>query len=145
MDLATWASFSGRIGRHQYWFHYVIPIYFAQFVVGVFAGLFGDVFALPGILLLWPALAGLSKRLHDLNLSLRYMVACFGGVMVGGVLAAVLIPSGVPAAGIAGVVIAALSALAGAVMSFMAYFIRGTWGPNNFGPDPLADPSAIEA
>ena len=35
MDLANYVSFSGRIGRHQYWFHYVFPLYIAEFVAGL--------------------------------------------------------------------------------------------------------------
>ena len=143
MDLAKYVSFSGRIGRHQYWFHYVLPLYMAQFVAGAFGGAFGAVFALPAILLMWPSLAGFSKRLHDLNLSLWHWVACIGGAMAGGVLAAVLIPSGIPAAGVIGGILLAVSVLAMLVLSFMTYFIKGTYGPNKFGPDPIVYPGAI--
>jgi uncharacterized membrane protein YhaH (DUF805 family) len=127
-DVKQWLSFQGRIGRQTWWLRYVLLLFcinvavqVAAWVVSVvdFTGLFAWLFALVGFLvvlaLLWPSLAGGVKRLHDRDMSGWWLL--IGLVpFVGGI---------------------ALLVLLG--------FLRGTPGPNRFGPDPLGGSPIVGA
>jgi uncharacterized membrane protein YhaH (DUF805 family) len=123
-------SLRGRIARSHYWFFYVIPF----LIVGWFAG--GDVAESGGIVswaillvLVWLGLAGVVKRLHDIDYSLWWLVG-----------AAACSASGVWLSGIseaAGWVVGGGGALVLTWLSFLMYFFRGTRGDNRFGTDPL--------
>jgi len=109
-------SFRGRMTRRDYW----LKGFLVLFPVGVINSLlasfgFDSVAALSlslmiGIASLWPSLALVVKRLHDRNRS-------------GWFAATMLIP-------VAGIVF-------GIWIIIEVWFLRGTWGPNRFGPDPL--------
>jgi uncharacterized membrane protein YhaH (DUF805 family) len=125
--VGDWFSFSGRITRGQYWLWYVLLaglIQLAFIVVGLLlhvrVGLLLPDRALgmhpgPGvalhavlsIVLLIGGLAGAAKRLHDRDRSGWFQLI-------------VLIP-----------VIGALW------LALEVGFLRGTFGPHRFGPDPL--------
>lgn len=132
-----YATFSGRASRSEYWWSYLA--YFLVMVVfvfvfgGMFAAFVGEgssspliVMALVGglfVLLLaafWPAIAVQVRRFHDRNISGWWYLALF-------------ILSMVPYVGvIAGIAILVISVL------------RGTEGPNKFGPDPLRPEARAE-
>ncbi len=77
----------------------------------------------------WLGIAGMAKRLHDMDRSLW---------MLGG--AAACAASGAWLSGIsetAGWVVGGAGALLLAWLNFAMYFVRGTLGDNRFGADPL--------
>ncbi|MGE3833112.1 MAG: DUF805 domain-containing protein [Parvibaculaceae bacterium] len=121
MEMSLFTSFEGRIPRSKFWLGIVIilvvqAVLFA--VIGALAG--GDInggepnpalLAVAGIvalLLLWPSLAIYAKRWHDRDKSAWW-------ILIG------LVP------------------LIGGIWVFVECgCLRGTDGPNRFGPDPLA-------
>jgi uncharacterized membrane protein YhaH (DUF805 family) len=136
--VADWFSFGGRITRQHYWLRYVLltfAIELAIVIVSVLAnrsdfidfvnarsggpvghaggtgmrfGAGGGVEAVLSIAMWIGALAGATKRLHDRDRSGWFQFIVF-----------------VP--------------LIGAIWLFLeTAFLRGTPGPNRFGPDPLA-------
>lgn len=141
-------SFKGRISRKDYWIGYLINslIFFVPFIIlAIFAAAevtnsiatdkIGEPYAstpewtqfakdatlkaiatliiIPFLITgIWSALAILAKRLHDLNLSAWFII--------------ILILSGLVLAGIPYI-----------IATIILGFIKGTIGPNKYGPDPL--------
>jgi uncharacterized membrane protein YhaH (DUF805 family) len=113
-------SIDGRIPRSTYWLKFILPV----FVLGIVANLLDNVLGtggptgygglisgLFGLAMLWPYIATGVKRLHDRNQSGWWMLI-------------LLIP----------------------VVGFFFWLInmgilKGTTGPNRFGPDPLGGAS----
>ena len=125
-------SLRGRIARSHYWGYYIIPLYIAGWFVG------GDVAESGGVVswtilavIAWLALAGMVKRLHDLDYSLW---------LLGG--AAAASASGAWLSGIsetAGWVVGGAGAVVLGWLNLLMYFARGTRGDNRFGANPLDD------
>jgi uncharacterized membrane protein YhaH (DUF805 family) len=138
-------SFSGRLNRKPYWLTTlaIIAVVFVVlilliavagtgFMTGDFSGLgvLLIIIVLAYIPLLWVGLAISAKRLHDRNKSAWWLVLFY------------LVPSilqGVAEQiGTAGLILT----LAGLGISIWGLveigFLRGTVGPNQYGPDPLA-------
>jgi uncharacterized membrane protein YhaH (DUF805 family) len=166
-DLKRWLSFEGRISRQTWWLHYVLLLVLLNIgiaIAGVILGLiltpiFGVILATviralltfaAGLVLMWPALAGNIKRLHDHNLSDWFaigFVAMVVGYQVLGVLTVILAVSG-----IFSFTLVQLLWLLGLVVGVAALallvfcgFIKGTAGPNRFGPDPLGGNPVVGA
>ncbi|HYF07700.1 MAG TPA: DUF805 domain-containing protein [Acetobacteraceae bacterium] len=152
----SWLSFSGRIGRKTYWLGYILPIFLLNLVGGA-VDLAMGVGTKPGaptlgigsvisLLLIWPGLAGMVKRLHD-----RGRTGWWAGIYWL-VLIAFAVASGIGVAAVAlgteprdAMSLGALAiALALVVLGLTIWlfielgFLRGTMGPNAYGPDPLA-------
>jgi len=120
-DLKRWLDFNGRIPRRTWWLHYVVPLIAIniglQIIVGIIAaidftgGFIALIFSLVALVialaLIWPGLAGYSKRLHDRDMSAWWILIVF-----------------IPAVG-------------GLALLIICGFLKGTTGPNRFGPDPL--------
>ncbi|MDP9195786.1 MAG: DUF805 domain-containing protein [Pseudomonadota bacterium] len=123
MDLKWfYFSFKGRIGRKQFWLYGVllfmlfymaalIPLMAVQYALGAEppgAYVGYALFAVVYVIMVWASLAVYVKRVHDRNRS-------------GWFLLIQLIP------------------IVGAIWLIVeAGFLKGTEGPNRFGPDPLA-------
>jgi uncharacterized membrane protein YhaH (DUF805 family) len=137
-------SFSGRLNRKPYWLTTLVLILIVLVVIALVFGiggaglLTGDmsqlgvaflILPLAYIPLLWIGLAISAKRLHDRNKSAWWLVLFY---LVPGILQAV----GDQIEGV-GIVLT----LAGLAISIWALielgFLRGTVGPNQYGPDPL--------
>ena len=116
----VWFSFEGRINRSAYWLWYFVPAVVVTIVAAIVdevAGThyyldsqtpIGTIGTVVGIFLIWPMLAAGAKRLHDRNKS-------------GWLQLLYLIP------------------IIGAIWAFIYLgFLKGTAGPNRFGPDPLS-------
>lgn len=162
MTIGQWLSFRGRIGRKTFWLGYVLPLMVASIVASVIDSALGlaprgDAMPMDGaeigvvggivsVLSLWPSLAGCIKRLHDRDRS---------GWWIGGfyLLAAIVVAvtltsmmatmvtrtpehSGPAVVGI-GVGGGLLLMGYGLWLLVETGFLRGTPGPNRFGPDPL--------
>ena len=125
----SWLSFRGRIRRKGWWLGYVLPawvIIIVAVVLDIALGLvevkggpsadaygfdfnsgIGPITIIAYLLMIWPILAGSAKRWHDRDKSGWWILINF-------------IP------------------LIGAIWALIETgFLRGTMGPNRFGPDPL--------
>lgn len=137
-------SFSGRINRKPFWlvtlllFVIMVVVLIAVFAIWGGAFISGNLSGL-GVLavlllivyipLLWISLALGAKRLHDRNKSAWWLVVFW---LVPGVLQG--IGEQIGTAGIALMVGAIAISIWGLVE---LGFLRGTTGPNQYGPDPL--------
>jgi uncharacterized membrane protein YhaH (DUF805 family) len=112
----TWFLFSlkGRISRKPFWMFNLI-VFGGAILLGMFTEISGDVneISKPQVMfmiwVLWPSIAVQAKRWHDVNKSALWLFINFIP-FIGPVWA--LVENG---------------------------FIRGTAGPNRFGPDPLEE------
>lgn len=156
----SWLSFSGRIGRQRFWLGYVLPLFLISIVLtgistflvlatgpkGQFQTV-SPIMPLLNLLLLWPWLAGTVKRLHDRDRSgwwvlifyalgvlpwFALVAVFFAGVSMHGQVAG----SGMPLMMVA-MALGAFGVVVGIWMLAELGFLRGTVGPNRFGPDPL--------
>jgi uncharacterized membrane protein YhaH (DUF805 family) len=103
-------SFAGRVPRRDYWLRFFLPALLAGLGAGVIDAAAGTraLAALVQIALIWPTIAVGAKRCHDRDRSGWFQ-------LVG------LIP------------------VVGPIWLLVELgFLRGTRGPNRFGPDPLA-------
>lgn len=128
-----WYRLRGRIRRRRYWLGYQLPllplaaIIFALLATGHEAG-----FALAVITMLpalWLGIAGSVKRLHDHDLS--------GWAYVGFIVLA----------GLADLVHPLLGTLLGIPFFILLGLVRGTIGPNRYGPDlvpAVADAACLQ-
>ena len=113
MDFKTfYFSFDGRIGRQDFWLRYVLPYLGMLFVTVLFTSInenAGSTLSLIfSLIAIWPSLAVIAKRWHDRNKSGWWILINIIPI-VGSIWA--LVENG---------------------------FLRGTVGPNRFGPDPLS-------
>ena len=122
---AMFLSFNGRVSRRDYWFYWFLPhlaltlvIVLVALIVGFASGWQGYrleiITALPsygfmGLVLIWPTLTVLARRLHDSGWRAWWMLL-------------VLVPIG------------------SLLILILVLFVRGTAGPNRFGPEPDGQP-----
>ena len=133
--LEAWFSFSGRMSRRAFWVKFN-AFYVAAFFVLRFATLqnrhTGELLQLACyVLLLWPHLATLTKRLHDRGRPIWYFLALY---LTSNALFAAdgYFPGTKPLLSIGGM-------LLGTIITIEANFMPGEDTDNRFGPDPLAD------
>src|SRR3954452_13488776 len=113
MDFKTfYFSFDGRIGRQDFWLRYVLPYLGMIFVIVLIEGINENVGQTVSLIfslaIIWPSLAVIAKRWHDRNKSGWWILIA-------------LIP------------------IVGSIWALVENgFLRGTVGPNRFGPDPLS-------
>ena len=81
--------------------------------------------------IIWPVTVGFVKRLHDINFSGWFYAAVFS--ITAGSWAFFLISAGSGWS----IAIVILAYLAVVPLSIVVYVVRGTAGPNTYGPDPL--------
>lgn len=163
MTFGQWLSFRGRIRRKTFWLGYVVPVLAASVVAGILDTTLGlappfgadavpadmaaqaaPISTIVSLLLLWPSLAGSIKRLHDRDRSgwwigAFYMIG-FSGALLMGMSAMVGIASGAFGAGMSVMLIIVFSLFMlafGIWLIVETGFLRGTQGPNRYGPDPL--------
>jgi uncharacterized membrane protein YhaH (DUF805 family) len=137
-------SYEGRISRAKYWSAWLIWLV-VWCVALVFAFLFGGLLGVVGLALLllvgvfaimsWIAV-GL-KRLHDRNKSGWWLVLFYAAPAILAVAA--------PPTGIAGNFLLILSFAIEIWMFVELGCLRGSAGPNRYGPDPLGDAAAQPA
>jgi len=142
-------SFRGRLNRAKYWLVLLIGMVISAICISVEAsfmtGLQMGIYAAPGgimaviglitiilIFVLWSSLAIGCKRLHDRNKGAVWLVLFW---LAPSVLYAIGQSIGANSAG-------AFIALVGAAIAVCGLveigFLKGTDGPNDFGPDPLS-------
>ena len=142
-------SLRGRISRSQYWLRFFLPVFAIGFVLNLLQtlGVEGARTAshLFNLLVLWPGIAVLVKRIHDRNKSGALVWLLYGPLLVAILVTIVAIIYAVVNSGEAG----GLGLLSGALWVLVVgiaiwFFIefgcmRGTIGPNRFGPDPVVE------
>jgi len=134
-----YTSFDGRINRKPYWIAAILLMVAglvlqaaATLLMGPLAGM------IVGILFLYPSFALTVKRAHDRNRPM-WLVGTFFVLMV---LITLLTPPDIEQMKASPSTPFLLAATIWLVMSLFFLvdlgFLRGTAGPNRFGPDPLA-------
>jgi uncharacterized membrane protein YhaH (DUF805 family) len=137
-------GFRGRINRAKYWLTFLI-YFVALFALYILFGLFFPspqipwasflTFAIPFILIVISSVALAIKRLHDRNKS-GWRILLF--YLAPSVFSGIADTSEQP-------MVAVVLGLASLVISIWGLvelgFLRGTVGPNQYGPDPLQTPS----
>jgi uncharacterized membrane protein YhaH (DUF805 family) len=136
-------SFHGRLNRLPYWLTSIAILVLTIVLVAVLFTVMDlgvRLFVILGVLyipLLWIAFALGAKRLHDRDKSAWWLLVFY-------VLPSILSNLADSASGVG-----ILLLLAGAALSIWALVelgcLRGTVGPNRFGPDPLEAPSSTSA
>src|SRR5262245_431407 len=136
-------SFNGRLNRLPYWLTSIAILVLTIVLVAVLFTIMDlgvRLFVILGVLyipLLWIAFSLAAKRLHDRDKSAWWLLVFY-------VLPSSLSNLGDPASGVG-----ILLLLAGAALSIWALVelgcLRGTVGPNRFGPDPLEAPRSTAA
>lgn len=146
---AFYFSARGRISRSQYWLKFFLPVFIIGIILRAIAvgGGGRGLEILPGIfqlVVIWPGIAVLIKRIHDRNKSGALVWALYGPMIPAILL--VIIAVGVAVSGDRGAA-AGLFAVSGVLwivaglvgIWFFIEFgcLRGTIGANRFGPDPV--------
>jgi uncharacterized membrane protein YhaH (DUF805 family) len=152
---------SGRISRSQYWLRFVVPYFVIYFLLEIAAGMTDDastmhtVFAVIlgifGLVALWPTIAILVKRIHDRNkpgwlclilyvpttLFIVLLIVWLAEAIAAAAATGTFTPPPLGALGITVILLAMISAIVG--LWFFVEFgcLRGTVGPNRYGPDPV--------
>lgn len=142
-------SLRGRISRSQYWLRFFLPVLLIGFVLNLLetVGLEGarTVSHVFNLLVLWPGIAVLVKRIHDRNKSGALVWLLYGPLLAAIIVTIIAIIGAVfnsGDAGILGLLAGVLWVLViGVAIWFFVEFgcMRGTIGPNRFGPDPVVE------
>jgi uncharacterized membrane protein YhaH (DUF805 family) len=156
MTLAQWFSFNGRISRKTWWVYYLLLPNGFIIAAGLFDAYFQerDQISVVSVVVLSTFILGISgqvKRWHDLDRTGWWaclaIIPPFVGVwfflilalrLKGSLLALVFLPLALPS----WVLVYFIPILGSLWSLIVAGFLRGTPGPNRFGPDPLAQPDA---
>lgn len=142
--MSLWFSTKGRISRSTYWLKFVLPMACIQIggaILDIGFGLagpetMGPATVMTSLLVVWPGIVGLVKRLHDLDLPGSYVAAYYGGLITGALLLAIAIPVFGEGALILGIPLIFLVLMA-CWYGIKICFFPGTAGPNRYGPDPV--------
>lgn len=163
MTFGQWLSFRGRIRRKTFWLGYILPLIAVSIIanildvaLGLVAPLdadavpadmsaqVGPISTLASVLFIWPSLAGSIKRLHDRDRSGWWIGAFYllsiGGAFLMGLSVLAGLSGGAFDAGASIMVVVAFGLVLlgfGIWLIVETGFLRGTPGPNRFGPDPL--------
>ena len=143
--LTQYVTFRGRAPRSEYWWFYLFTL-----LVGVVTSIVDNALGVDvvgtvvSLALLLPTIAVTVRRLHDTDRSAWWLLATILPIVVGTVavvsgfvmaLGGQEGPGGLLAVGV-------LLVLVGAVVNIVLMCLRGTPGPNRFGPPPLG-PSPV--
>lgn len=134
--LIPYFAFEGRGNRLRYWLTSlsIYGLLLATILVGFAIPIVGAVFIAVGMVLAtWAGLAVAARRLHDRNKSVWWLLIMYGPVLVLTALSEVASMSS-PEAG-AGFAVLSLPFSIWTLVELG--FLKGTSGPNRFGPDPL--------
>lgn len=156
-------SFQGRATRSDLWLRFALPAVVAYPLLGVLTTALSEMLGLRvvALFLYLAALVALlrssgamvTRRLHDRDLSGRYQFAPLGFLAVGGILVIADMvdrldrgaigpvdpsPNGVGLLLALGFGLLGFGAILAVWTAIQVGFLRGTPGPNRYGPDPLA-------
>ena len=129
-------SFEGRVNRKAYWLNLILPYMLIGFLlnaVDVSLGLvkadYGLLSSLFSLICLWPHIALGIKRFHDRDLSGWWQAAPF--------VATALAVAGFVVFKPIGIIFAIATGIMALCLTVQLLFLKGTTGPNKYGPDPL--------
>lgn len=132
-------NFKDRAPRSEYWWCYLFLVIanIVMSIIGLIPIIGQIVYLVWSIYAIFISLSAFVRRLHDLNHSGWWIIAPYVLVIIG--VFATLIGYGIQAESFAYIGIS-LSVIAGIgfIVLFIMAMLRGTVGPNRFGPDPLA-------
>lgn len=143
-----YARFKGRISRKPYWLGtmllfvitIIVVIAFIHVGIGTTPGTAGHAaaVALFTAALLWPHSALMAKRLHDRNRPTWWLALFLVPVLIKTVKDTLIIPDDPLQSSGLDYALNALIVVVGCWFLVELGFLRGTRGPNQHGPDPLA-------
>jgi uncharacterized membrane protein YhaH (DUF805 family) len=145
-------SARGRISRSQYWLRFLVPLLIIGFILGILKAANGETVSGPfttlsnifNLVMLWPGIAILIKRIHDRNKS-----GVLAWVLYGPLILLILFGIGTAIAAMSGntsttAVLGIISLILLIIVLIVSiwFFIefgcmRGTIGANTYGPDPV--------
>ena len=129
-----YCSFKGRASRSEFWWFCLFTLILNLIValVGLLLPALGSIVsAVQALWLLLPTVGVTTRRLHDRNLSGWWQVLPLAAVLPA-IAGAVLEADGL-------LVLAGSAAALASLGLLVVYVLKGTTGPNRFGPDPLDD------
>lgn len=127
-------SFKGRASRSEFWWFclFTLLINIAVAIVGVMAPALASIIsAMQALWLLLPTVSVSTRRLHDRDFS-GWWQALPVALMLPGLV-------GVAADADWLFILVAFAAVIASIGLMVVYALKGTSGPNRFGPDPLDD------
>jgi len=151
MDLAyLYTSFDGRINRQPYWIAaivlavvLIIVVFILSLIIGISFGMgygFRLLIFILQLAVLYPSAALMVKRFHDRDKPGYYAAILLGLIVLNG-LTDVLGITGNPLNANALDYILGIATLVVSIWFLIELgFLRGTQGPNQYGPDPLGNP-----
>jgi uncharacterized membrane protein YhaH (DUF805 family) len=132
-------SFEGRIGRQTFWIAMAAVTVAEIFSHIIAEAVQGDrLSAIVDLAFTYPELAIAVKRAHDRNLPLWLLIVFFGGGALLDLLTVLELTGNKDEPSLLSLVIAVPFTVLGLALVIELGFRRGTIGPNQYGPDPLA-------
>jgi uncharacterized membrane protein YhaH (DUF805 family) len=133
------SSFEGRISRKSFWIGIAVLIV-AELVVYLIAqALQGDrLSAITDLAFIYPEFAIAVKRAHDRNLPIWLLIVFFGGEAVLDLLTVLELTGSSEQPSVLSLFIAVPFTVLLVALLIELGFRRGTVGPNQYGPDPVA-------
>lgn len=151
----------GRMSRAQYWLRFWVPYFVIYVALNIAADMtdddstahkvIGAILSIYALLALWPSVAVLVKRMHDRNrpgwlclilyvptmLFFVLLIIWLAPAIAGAAATGAFAPPALDARGIMVILLAMISGVVG--LWFFVEFgcLRGTVGPNRYGPDPI--------
>jgi len=137
--LYLYNSFDGRIGRKTFWIAMVVLTVVEVLVHIVALQIQGDrLSAIVDLAFTYPEFAVAVKRAHDRNLPLWILILFFGGGALLDLLTVLELNGTADEPSLFSLMVALPFTVLGLALLVELGFRRGTVGPNQYGPDPLA-------
>jgi uncharacterized membrane protein YhaH (DUF805 family) len=132
-------SFEGRISRQTFWIGMVIVTVAEIFGHLIAEAIQGDrLSAIVDLAFTYPEFAVAVKRAHDRNLPLWLLIVFFGGGALLDLLTVLQLTGDTEQPSLLSLMIAVPFTVLGLALLIELGFRRGTIGPNQYGPDPIA-------
>jgi len=132
-------SFEGRISRQTFWIGMVIVTVAEIFGHLIAKAIQGDrLSAIVDLAFTYPEFAVAVKRAHDRNLPLWLLIVFFGGGALLDLLTVLQLTGDTEQPSLLSLMIAVPFTVLGLALLIELGFRRGTIGPNQYGPDPIA-------
>jgi len=140
MDWAyLFICFEGRISRQTFWIGMVIVTVAEIFGHLIAEAIQGDrLSAIVDLAFTYPEFAVAVKRAHDRNLPLWLLIVFFGGGALLDLLTVLQLTGDTEQPSLLSLMIAVPFTVLGLALLIELGFRRGTIGPNQYGPDPIA-------
>lgn len=135
----------GRIGRQTYWLAAialgvisVIVLLLLQWILGANTTALMVITIIWQILIAYPAYNLMAKRFHDRNKPSTYALYAIIAIVVLSIISLFLQPPIGEMPGALSMIVSVITLIIGIWLLIELGFLRGTVGPNTYGPDPVA-------